>query len=758
MTAWDMWKDYTSDYIKNNRSSGLSVRLAAFISALLLSLLLGLFHNAWKYEVERIELEEGGWQSRFVGELSGEDIEFIRNFANVKDAVTDERGGRGTEPAVNLYFDDYGAVFSDTPRIAEALGIPPERIAYNYPLLAMYLVRGPGDTAPRLLFPMFILITALASFSLIVIIHNAFAVTMNAQIHQFGIFSSIGATPKQIQTCLLQEAAALCAAPVLAGNLLGIACSLGMIELSNLLLGSDIPGRHESTPGYHPLVLVLTLLVTLLTIGISAWLPARKLSRLTPLEAIRNTGELQLKRRRNSYLLTLLFGAEGELAGNALKAQKKALRTSSLSLIVSFLAFAIMQCFVSLSGISTRETYFERYQGVWDVMATVRDTQVDAFEEMGAIRELTGVENAIVYQRAAAKRIISEEEMSEEMKSFGGFSQAPDSYVTQVDGGWLVNAPIVILDDDSFLAYCEQIGAAPRLDGAVVLNLIRDVTNPDFRHPDFMPYVKTSGAGENVEGISGQPEGENAESILRQSGSEETAVRLPVLAYTEDVPALREEYATLDYYELVHFIPASLWREIRGQIGGTEEELRICVRSGGNVTAEELDRLQDEIYRLISGKYTAECENRIRERESNDKMMQGMTVVFGGFCVLLAVIGIGNVFSNTLGFVRQRKREFARYLSVGLTPEGIRKMFCIEALVLAGRPVLIALPLTVLVMGYMLKMSYVGVGEFLAEAPLIPIAVFMLAILGSVALAYALAWRKVRGISLAEVLRDDTML
>lgn len=55
---------------------------------------------------------------------------------------------------------------------------------------------------------------------------------------------------------------------------------------------------------------------------------------------------------------------------------------------------------------------------------------------------------------------------------------------------------------------------------------------------------------------------------------------------------------------------------------------------------------------------------------------------------------IRNVFSNTLGFARQRKREFARYMSVGLTPEGIKKMFCIEAMALIGRPVLLTLPLT----------------------------------------------------------------
>ncbi len=103
---------------------------------------------------------------------------------------------------------------------------------------------------------------------------------------------------------------------------------------------------------------------------------------------------------------------------------------------------------------------------------------------------IDGLESAIVYQKADAKRIITEEEMSEDMKSFGGFSQASGNYVTQMDGGWLVNAPIVIMDDNSFQSYCEQIGVAPQLDGAVILNRIRDVTNPDFRHPDFMPYVK----------------------------------------------------------------------------------------------------------------------------------------------------------------------------------------------------------------------------------------------------------------------------
>lgn len=766
-----MWRDYSSGLLKNNHTSVLSVRVSAFISALLLSLLCGLFYNMWKYEVERIEREEGGWHSRLIGEISDKDLEAIKNFGNVKDAVRNESGkagistdigdaealtdiegaealtvNEGAENSADLYFYDLRNVFSDTPRIAELVGISPEKAVYNYPLLAMYLIRDSRDTAPRLVFPMFIIIMAMASMSLVVIIHNAFAVSMNARVRQFGIFSSIGATPRQIRTCLLQEAAALCAVPVIAGNLLGIAGAMGLLHMTNVLLAGGAAGRHKAVFSVHPLVLAGGVGVTVGTIWISAWLPARKLSRLTPLEAIRSTDELQLKRRKNSPILARLFGVEGELAGNALKAQKKALRTASFSLALAFMAYTMMQCFFSLSGISTRETYFERYQNVWDIMVTVKDAGADIFEETKAVRNLAGVKDAAAYQKASAKRIITEEEMSEDMKAFGGFSHASGEFVTKVDSGWLVNAPILVMDDESFLDYCKQIGIAPRLDGAVIRNQIRDVTNPDFRHPDFMPYLKQ----DDLE--------KESVSILRQSGNEQVTAEIPVLSYAEEVPALREEYAALDYYELVHFIPVSLWEEIKGQTGGGESDFYIRVIGKENAALEELNALQDQIEQLLSRKYTVECENRIQEYETSRIQIWGMMTFFGALCVLLALIGIGNIFSNTLGFVRQRKREFARYMSIGLTPEELRKMFCIEALAIAGRPILITLPPAVLAAGYMLKLSYVEVGEFLAEAPLMPITAFMLAILGAVGMAYFLAWRNVRRISLAEVLRDDTMM
>lgn len=662
-----MWKEYTKGYLKNNRTSAVSMMTASFISALLLSLLSATFYNLWKYEVERLTTK------------------------------------------------------GDT-----------------YALQAMYLVRDANDTAPRLVFPLFLLIMGLASVSLVIIIHNVFAVSMNARLHQFGIFSSIGATPKQIRTCLFQEAWSVCAVPVMAGTLLGIAGAFGITKWSNVI-GAGIENRREEVFGYHPLILVVTLFITGVTIGVSVWLPARKLSRMTPLEAIKNAGDGQLKRRKHSRMLSLLFGVEGELAGNALKAQRKALRTASLSLFLSFMAFTLMQCFFSLSAISTRETYFEKYQDAWDIMVTVKDEEIEAFGETEQIRALPGAKDVVVYQKAAAKCRLSQDELSEEMMANGGFSHASEKDVTQEGEAFLVNAPLVILDDESFLQYCEQIGVGQCLDGAVILNLIRDVTNPDFRHPQYMPYLK-EGQTTRLFGWTGTAE-------------------LPILAYTQEVPRLREEYATLDYYELVHFLPLSLWEAYREQIAGMEEEdtyIRVLGREG--VTVGELNDLQRKIDAVAAGRYQIESENRIRSYEENDTKMQGMMTIFGGFCVLLAVIGVSNMFSNTLGFVRQRKREIARYLSVGMKPQEIRKMFCIEAFVIVGKPVLFTLPVVVLAVGAMLRASFMDPAEFMAEAPLRPIITFMLAVWAAVGFSYYLGWRKVRDLNLTEVLRDDTMI
>ena len=586
-------------------------------------------------------------------------------------------------------------------------------------------------SSPSLLMAFSLFVLLLVSVSLILIIHNSFAVSMNARVHQFGIFSSIGATPGQIRTCLLQEAAMLCVIPVLLGSFLGIALTFGAIQAVNAL-ADGMAGRHEAVFAYHPLVLAATLLSSLLTVLISAWLPARKLSRLTPLEAIKNTGELQLKRKKKSRILALLFGIEGELAGNALKAQRKALRTAALSLTLSFLGFTLMLSFFTLSGISTNHTYFERYQDAWDVMAVLADTKLTDFSYTEEIHALADTDS-VIYQKADALCSVPADAVSEEVKSLGGLEAIAGSGVGAADGGYTVQAPIVILDDRSFDLYCEQIGVSSAENGSVVLNRIWDSQNSNFRYREYVPFLS-----------------ENQDTMtLRNQEDAAAAVELPVLGFTQEPPVLREEY---DNYALVQFVSLSTWKQLQETLGNAQPDTYIRILSENGRTLTELRAIETELRDVLGRGISFEMENRVQEKIDNDAMLNGYKLVVGALCALLALIGIANVFSNTLGFIRQRKREFARYMSIGMTPEGMRKMFWIEALVIAGRPVLITLPVTAVFVWLMITASSLNPKEFLAAAPILPVVLFIAAIFGFVALAYYLGGRQIMRCSLVEAL------
>lgn len=729
-----MWKDYSKSYIKNNRSSSISIMAAAFVATMFLSLLCSIAYNFWAYDLEQIILDEGDWQGRIVCEaLSSDDLAMIHQFANVEEAVINEELSSKEKTVVDVYLKNLRTIYRDMPLIAAELGLNEDSIQYHTLLLSRYFIHDPEDPAPPMLLTLFVLILMIVAISLILIIRGSFELSMNARIHQFGIFSSIGATPKQIRTCLLQEAVVLSLLPMWIGSIPGILISYGVIKSINYF-ASGVSGRHEAVFQYHLSILAVTFFISFFTILLSAWIPARKLSRMTPLEAIRNTGGSWIKKKKYSRFLSRIFGIKGELAGNALKARKKHLRISTLSLLLSFLGFSIMTCFTTLADISTRYTYFERYQDVWDIMITLKDTGISDFDLTDELRDISGIQDATVYQKAEAQTFLPEGLQSNELLSLGGLASV--SGKADENGQFQVSAPIVVLDDKSFLNFCSQIGITPGLDGAIVLNQIWDSIHSNFRYKEYVPFIKEN----------------NQKTTLYKN---DKSVKIPVLSYTQQSPMLREEY---DNYALVHFIPLTMWNKALKEMCETESDSYIRILSDRTANLADLDRLEQEIEYLVSEQYDVESENRIQERLSNDSLIQGMTMIYGAFCVLLAMIGIANVFSNTLGFLHQRKREFAQYMSIGLTPQDMREMFWIEAFVIAGKPFLITIPLTVLFVQFAVTASYLDPMVFWSEAPILPVLVFGSAIVLSVALAYYIGGKRLLQSDLSETLQNDAFI
>jgi putative ABC transport system permease protein len=735
-----MWKDYSRSYIKNNPASSISIMAAALVAAMFLSCICSIAYNFWAYDVEQIILEEGSWQGRIVcGTLGSDDLSeenllsLICQFANVEKAVVSEELSKKEGTVVDVYFKNARTIYHDMPLITAQLGLNEASIQYNSLLLSRYFIHDPEDAAPPMLLGLYAVILTIVAASLILIIRGSFELSMNARIHQFGIFSSIGASPRQIRICLLQEAMVLSILPMLLGSMFGILISFCVIQAVNFF-AADISGRHEAAFQYPPSIFAVTVFISFLTVIFSAWIPARKLSRMTPLEAIRNTSGLLLKKTKHSRILSYIFGMKGELAGNALKAQKKHLRISSLSLLLSFLGFSIMICFTTLTNISTRYTYFDRYQDAWDIMISLKKTEISDFDLTDELQDISKIRDVTVYQKAEAMTFLPERLQSDELLSLGGLE--PVAGTLKADGQFQVSVPIVVLDDTSFLDFCSQIGITPSLDGAIVLNQIWDSINSNFRYKKYVPFVRE----------------DNQTTILYKN---DKIAEIPVLSYTQAAPTLREEY---DNYALVHFIPLTMWNKTPGEVCEAESDSYIRILSNGAANLTDLNDLEQEIVQLISGQYEIESENRIQERLSNDSLIQGSVMILGSFCVLLAMIGIANVFSNTLGFLRQRKREFAQYMSIGLTPQEMRKMFCIEAFVIAGKPLLITLPLTVLFVQFAVTASYLDPMVFWSEAPILPVLLFAAAIVLFVALAYYIGGKRLLQCDLNETLRNDVLV
>lgn len=726
-----MWKDYSASYLKNNRSASISVMAAAFTASLFLSLLCCLCFNLWRYDVDRIIQSDGGWHARITANSGKELLPVIETFANVESAAVNETFSDEHKTVVDIRFHHPKTVYSDVPLIAAQLGLEADEVQYHEYLLSRYFVYDPNDETPPLLLVFYLLVLCIASVALILIIQNAFAVTMHARIHQFGILSSIGATPRQIRTCLLQEASMLCSLPILAGDLLGIVLSFGILQTLEFFL-ADIGGRQSLIFQYHPLILAGTVLLSVLTVLFSAWIPAGKLSRITPLEAIRGGGNLTLKRQKHTLILSALFGIEGTLAGNSLKIYRKSLRTTMLSLTLSFFAFSLFLNFTALSRLSVYETSFSKYQDFWDIMATVKDTPIAQFEGLEALSALENTDSAVAYQKATAYTAVSADTQSKELLELGGLSALAGESVKTNGGDFLVKVPIVVLDDAGFAEYCKQIGTEAQTDGGIVINKIWDSLHTNFRRKAFIPFIE-----------------ETADVLTLQNRDGSPIAELPVISYTEKEPVLWEQY---DNYSLVQVLPLSVWNTFSEKVADVEPDTVLRILNNDDTA---LDKEMAKAAEILAPYHTVEIHNRVRDLAEDNKKWQGLIAIMSAGCLLLAMIGIANIFTHTFGFLRQRKREFAQYLSVGVTPKGLRKILLIEALSIAGKPVLITLPLTIAADLLMIKASYLEISTFLPVAPVRPLLAYIAAIFFFVGLAYYLGGRRILNCNLSEALRTE---
>ena len=194
------------------------------------------------------------------------------------------------------------------------------RYAYNTKVL-LYSCTARFDSFLTAFYSLAAIIIALIVFGSVSLIYNAFSISVSERTRQFGLLSSVGATKKQLRRMVLFEALAVSAVGIPLGILVGI----GGIGITLLLIGDkffsivrvDIPMRLCVSWQ----AVVIAAVIALVTVLISAWIPSKRATSVSAVEAIRQSMDIKVSGRpvRTSTLAYKLFGLPSVLAGKHYK-------------------------------------------------------------------------------------------------------------------------------------------------------------------------------------------------------------------------------------------------------------------------------------------------------------------------------------------------------------------------------------------------------------------------------------------------------
>ena len=243
---------------------------------------------------------------------------------------------------------------------------PKLTIEKNRELVALY-----GGTTDRsyiiFMYGLIIILISLILFGTIALIYNSFSISVSERTKQIGILKSTGATKKQIRKTIFYEALFECGIAIPLGLLVGCLGIGGTLYILQKGFRSFI-GEYGGYIGAEYIdiklvinipLLILAVLLVILTTFISAILPALRASGISPLDSIRQTGDINTKRNiRGSLLLTKLFKVEGMLASKNYTRNHKRYRTTIVSLALSIILFIAASSFSSYLAVASDDEFY----------------------------------------------------------------------------------------------------------------------------------------------------------------------------------------------------------------------------------------------------------------------------------------------------------------------------------------------------------------------------------------------------------------
>ena len=571
---------------------------------------------------------------------------------------------------VNLYvmFDKNKKIIKQSEELAKELSYDYD-INYNSTLLALYGESTYGNVMTTMVSMMMIML-ALVSIGCIIVIYNSFAISVMERKKEFGLLSSIGATKRQLSHTVFFEAVVVGLIGIILGILgayIGIGCVI--LIINNLISDMLEYKLHLVT---NPLFIIIPVIFMIIVIGVSAFIPSRRASKVSPIEAIRQNDDIKINKKkiRTSKLALKLFGIEGEIALKNIKRNKKKYRVTIVSLFISIVLFISFSSYMNYT-LNTASSVMGEVPYDYQISYFGDDNDIDALDKISEIIKSNDVKEYVSYS-ASNLSIIGNYTYSDEYLDFYKNAYGDDG-IKALNNLKYQYISIYILDDNSYNKYKKLIGIDN--DSVILLNKFKGVSYGNNKRVNYnIPVINNGNINIKICNF------DNDEDVDTTKYCNKNIDNIFVTNKSFD---LIEEFSYMDDFKLI--VNKKLYDSISDS-STHYTQFNIISDNTNNI-----DKLTKELDKYSNVNYT-----NIKEamKQANNLILV-VKILMYGFISLVTLIGVTSVFNTISTSMALRKREFAVLRSIGLTNRGFNKILFFESLFFGMKSLIFAIPVSI---------------------------------------------------------------
>ncbi len=573
--------------------------------------------------------------------------------------------------SVNLYvmFNKNKKIIKQSEKLAKELGYN-NYINYNSTLLALYGESTYGNVMTTMVSMMMIML-ALVSIGCIIVIYNSFAISVMERKKEFGLLSSIGATKRQLSHTVFFEAVFVGVIGIILGILgayVGIGCVI--LIINNLISDMLEYKLHLVT---NPLFIIIPVIFMIIVIGLSAFIPSRRASKVSPIEAIRQNDDIKINKKKikTSKLVNKLFGIEGEIALKNIKRNKKKYRVTVVSLFISIVLFISFSSYMNYT-LNTASSVMGEVPYDYQISYFGNGDDKEALDKINEIVKSSDVKEYVSYG-VSNLSIIGNYTYSDEYLDFYKSAYGDDG-IKALNNLKYQYISIYILDDNSYNKYKNLIGLDK--DSVILLNKFKGVSYGNNKRVNYnIPVINNGNINIKICNFDDNDEDVDTTKYCNKN--------IDNIFVTNKSFDLIEEFSYMSDFKIV--VNKKLYDSISDS---STHYIQFNIISDNT---NNIDKLTKELDKYSNVNYTNIKESM---KQANNLILV-VKILMYGFISLVTLIGVTSVFNTISTSMALRKREFAVLRSIGLTNRGFNKILFFESLFFGMKSLIFAIPVSI---------------------------------------------------------------